>query len=187
MNPQVRIKTNFGAITAELFADRAPQTTANFLEYAAAGFYDNTLFHRVVPNYLIQGGGFERGMYLKAARAPIENEADNGLANRKWTLAIARTPEPHSATSQFFINLADNSALDHADKTDDGWGYCVFGEIRDGADVAATIGNLTTEERMGCPDVPENDVVIETIELIEAANDSNSADASAENDSADAA
>ena len=130
-NPEVIIKTNFGSLRAELFVDRAPKTVANFLRYARDGHYDGSLFHRVVAGFVIQGGGLTRGMYLKPTGEPIENEAGNGLKNDKYTLAAARLPTPHSATSQFFVNLADNNFLDHSAPTDDAFGYCVFGALRD--------------------------------------------------------
>lgn len=166
MTTLVRIKTNYGSMTAELFAEQAPATVANFLRYAAAGFYNNTLFHRVIPNFMIQGGGLEPGMYIKATEAPLENEAANGLKNEKFTLAMARTPDPNSATSQFFINIADNAFLDYSAPTPEGFGYCVFGRLVEGVDVALRIGDVQTEERAGYQDVPSNDVIIESVEEV---------------------
>ena len=166
MSVMVRIKTNYGAMSAELYPDKAPKTVENFLRYATGGFYDNTLFHRVIQNFMIQGGGLEAGMYTKTTEAPIENEATNGLKNEKFTLAMARTPDVHSATSQFFINVKDNDFLNHTAETDDGYGYCVFGRLVDGVDVVVKISEVTTEERAGYADVPVQDVVIETVELV---------------------
>jgi len=149
---------------AELNAEKAPVTVDNFLRYTRAGFYNNTLFHRVISGFMIQGGGLEHGMYLKANDAPIQNEAANGLKNEKFTLAMARTPDPHSATSQFFINIADNSFLDYVEPTDEKFGYCVFGRVTEGVDVAIKISEVATEERSGYQDVPVQDVLIEMIE-----------------------
>lgn len=161
---RVRIKTNYGTMVAELNAEKAPLTVENFLQYVRTGFYNNTLFHRVIKNFMIQGGGLEHGMYLKATEAPIKNEATNGLKNDKFTMAMARTPDPHSATGQFFINIADNSFLDHVAPTDEKFGYCVFGRVIEGVDVAIKISEVATEERSGYQDVPVQDVVIESIE-----------------------
>ncbi len=129
---KVILHTNHGAIGIELDAERAPQTTENFLEYVRTGHYDNTVFHRVIDGFMIQGGGFEPGMRQKSTRAPIDNEAANGLRNDKYTIAMARTSDPHSATAQFFINVADNEFLNHTAPTAQGWGYCVFGKVVDG-------------------------------------------------------
>ena len=164
-NPTVCIRTNYGAITAELYPDKAPMTVANFLQYVKKGFYDNTLFHRTIPNFMIQGGGLERGMYLKATDEPIQNEAANGMKNKKFTLAMARLPAPHSASSQFFVNVADNNFLDYKAPTDEEFGYCVFGKVIGGAEVVTTISDVKTGERSGYGDVPELDVVIETVEI----------------------
>ena len=164
--PQIRIRTNYGTMTAELRPDLAPLTVANFLQYIRDGFYAGTLFHRVVPGFVIQGGGLGRGMYMKATRDPVENEAVNGLKNERFTLAMARLPTPHSATSQFFINLADNDFLDHSAPTDDGFGYCVFGKLAEGMDVAAAIGAAPTEDRSNYQHVPVQDIVIESVEII---------------------
>ena len=159
---RVRLLTNYGAIVLEVDEEKAPKTAANFLHYVRAGFYNGTLFHRVIPNFMIQGGGLERGMHEKPSEAPIENEAANGLKNKKWTVAMARLPAPHSASSQFFINTADNDFLDYTAPTEDGFGYCVFGRIVEGEEVAAVIGEVKTGERFGHKDVPEQDVVIES-------------------------
>ncbi|MDO9321802.1 MAG: peptidylprolyl isomerase, partial [Pseudomonas sp.] len=125
----IKLHTNHGVITLNLFADKAPETVANFIQYVKEGHYDNVIFHRVISNFMIQGGGFEPGMKQKATRATIKNEADNGLSNKSGTVAMARTNEPHSASAQFFINVKDNDFLDHSSKTAQGWGYTVFGEV----------------------------------------------------------
>ena len=138
----VKLHTNYGIITVELDPGRAPQTTANFLQYVESGYYDNTLFHRVIDGFMIQGGGMEPGMRQKPARAPVRNEADNKLKNAAYTVAMARTSDPHSATAQFFINVADNDFLDHSAPTPQGWGYCVFGRVTGGADVVDKIGGV---------------------------------------------
>lgn len=166
MEKQVRIKTNYGTMTATLYADKVGETVANFLQYAEKGFYNNTLFHRVIPNFMIQGGGIEPGMYLKATDPAIKNEACAELKNSKFTLAMARTPDPHSATSQFFINVNDNHFLDWSAPTEEGFGYCVFGHLTEGLDVAMTISEVATGERAGYADVPEQDVVIEEVEVV---------------------
>ena len=182
MNPQVRIKTNYGTMVAELFAERAPKTAQNFLAYVDRAFYNGTLFHRVITNFMIQGGGIETGMYTKATDNAIENEAGNGLKNEKFTLAMARTPDPHSATSQFFINVADNAFLDYSAPTDNGYGYCVFGRLVEGWDVAQKISEAATEERSGYADTPVQEIVIESIERVaadeSAAGESAAADSS---------
>ncbi|MGI9297921.1 MAG: peptidylprolyl isomerase [Gammaproteobacteria bacterium] len=161
---KVRLVTNYGVMTLELDAEKAPATAANFLRYVRAGFYTNTLFHRVISNFMIQGGGLERGMYLKPTEEALQNEAANGLKNKKFTVAMARLPTPHSATSQFFINVADNDFLDYTAPTEEGFGYCVFGRVTEGADVAAAISEVKTGDRSGYKDVPEQDVVIESAE-----------------------
>jgi cyclophilin family peptidyl-prolyl cis-trans isomerase len=165
-NPKVRLTTNLGAIEVELYADKAPGTVKNFLEYVDAGFYDGTIFHRVIKGFMIQGGGFEPGMKQKAARAPVKNEADNGLKNLAGTLAMARTPDPHSASAQFFINTVDNAFLDHRDKTTQGWGYCVFGKVTNGMDVVKKIETTPTGRAGPHGDVPRQDVVIQKAERI---------------------
>ncbi len=156
----VRMQTSVGDIVLELDADKAPKTVTNFLDYARAGFYDRTLFHRVIPGFMIQGGGFEPGMSQKRAGAPIVNEADNGLKNDIGTIAMARTPDPNSATSQFFINVKNNAFLDFSSPTAQGWGYCVFGRVIDGMDTVHAIEKVSTRARDGHQDVPVEDVVI---------------------------
>ncbi|MEW5942794.1 MAG: peptidylprolyl isomerase [Pseudomonadota bacterium] len=161
----VKLHTNFGVITLDLDADKAPLTVANFLQYAQDGFYDNTLFHRVIDGFMIQGGGFEPGMEQKPAREPVQNEANNGLRNDAYTIAMARTPNPHSATAQFFINVADNSFLNFTAPTPQGWGYCVFGKVVEGKEVVDAIKKVKTGNRAGHQDVPVEDVVIERAEV----------------------
>ncbi|MBU6468469.1 MAG: peptidyl-prolyl cis-trans isomerase [Betaproteobacteria bacterium] len=156
----VRLKTNHGDIVIELNAEKAPKTVANFLAYVEAGFYNNTIFHRVIDGFMIQGGGFEPGMNQKATQAAIENEAANGLTNDVYTIAMARTPNPHSATAQFFINVANNSFLNFRSATPDGFGYCVFGRVTEGQDVVDAIKKVATGNRAGHADVPKEDVVI---------------------------
>lgn len=160
----VKLHTNFGVITLELDAEKAPVTTANFLEYVDSGFYNNTVFHRVIDGFMIQGGGFEPGMSQKSTNAAIKNEADNGLKNKAYTIAMARTPDPHSASSQFFINVADNDFLNFSSPTSQGWGYCVFGKVTDGTDVVDKIRQVKTGNKAGHQDVPVEDVVIERAE-----------------------
>jgi len=160
----VKLHTNFGVITLELDAEKAPVTTANFLEYVDSGFYNNTIFHRVIDGFMIQGGGFEPGMSQKSTKAAIKNEADNGLKNKAYTIAMARTPDPHSASSQFFINVADNDFLNFSSPTSQGWGYCVFGKVTDGTDVVDKIRQVRTGNKAGHQDVPVEDVVIERAE-----------------------
>ena len=160
----VKLHTNLGTITLELDAEKAPATVANFLEYVKSGFYDNTTFHRVIDGFMIQGGGMEPGMKQKATRAAIANEADNGLKNEAYTVAMARTSAPHSATAQFFINVADNAFLNHTAQTSQGWGYCVFGRVVEGKDVVDQIKKVKTGNRGMHQDVPVTDVVIERAE-----------------------
>jgi peptidyl-prolyl cis-trans isomerase B (cyclophilin B) len=160
----VKLHTNFGAITLELDTEKAPVTVANFLEYVDSGFYNNTVFHRVIDGFMIQGGGFEPGMSQKSTKAAIKNEADNGLKNKAYTIAMARTPDPHSASSQFFINVADNDFLNFSSPTSQGWGYCVFGKVTDGTDVVDKIRQVKTGNKAGHQDVPVEDVVIERAE-----------------------
>ncbi|MED5524111.1 peptidylprolyl isomerase [Gallaecimonas pentaromativorans] len=161
----VILHTNFGAIKIELNAEKAPETVANFEQYVKDGFYDNTVFHRVIDGFMIQGGGFEPGMKQKSARAPIKNEADNGLTNKKGTIAMARTPDPHSATAQFFINVKDNDFLNFQSATSQGYGYCVFGEVVEGQDVIDKIKDVATGSHGFHQDVPLEDVIIERAEL----------------------
>ena len=160
----VIFKTNFGDIKIELDFDKAPKTAANFKQYVEEGFYDGTIFHRVIDGFMIQGGGFEPGMKQKATREPIENEADNGLKNNTGTLAMARTMDPHSASAQFFINVKDNDFLNHSGKTTQGWGYAVFGKVTDGMDVINQIKGTRTTSAAGHQDVPAEDVIIEKAE-----------------------
>ncbi len=163
---KVKLTTNHGAITLELDARRAPATVANFLEYVKSGHFDNTVFHRVIDGFMIQGGGFEPGMKQKPTRAPVKNEADNKLKNDNYTVAMARTSDPHSASAQFFINVADNEFLDHKSQSAQGWGYCVFGKVTGGADVVDKIKGVKTGQRGMHQDVPLEDVVIEKAEVI---------------------
>ena len=165
---QVKLTTNHGDIVIELNAEKAPITVANFIEYVKAGHYENTVFHRVIGNFMIQGGGFEPGMKEKKDKRPsIQNEADNGLPNEKYTVAMARTMEPHSASAQFFINVADNSFLNHSGKTAQGWGYAVFGKVVAGQDVVDKIKGVATTSKAGHQDVPKEDVIVEKAEIIE--------------------
>ena len=159
--------TNHGPISIELDSERAPKSAENFLQYAKEGFYNGTIFHRVIDGFMIQGGGFEPGMSQKANHDPIDNEADNGLSNLTGTLAMARTAEPHSATSQFFINVSDNFFLDHRGKTAQGWGYAVFGKVVDGMDVVNKIKSCQTTSRAGHQDVPVDDIIIESTDVTE--------------------
>ncbi len=161
-NPQVQLHiANHGVITLELDAAKAPKTVANFLAYVAKGHYNNTIFHRVIPGFMVQGGGFEPGMNQKPTDAPIENEANNGLKNDTYTVAMARTQAPHSASAQFFINIADNGFLNHSAPSMQGWGYAVFGKVVAGADVVDKIKAVKTGRKGGHDDVPNDDVVIE--------------------------
>ena len=162
----IKLHTNFGVITLKLFADKAPETAANFEQYVKDGHYDGTIFHRVIGNFMIQGGGFEPGMKQKSTRASIKNEANNGLSNKVGTIAMARTMDPHSASAQFFINVSDNSFLDHTAPTTQGWGYAVFGEVVEGMDVVNKIKAVATGNRMGHGDVPVDDVIIEKAEVV---------------------
>jgi peptidyl-prolyl cis-trans isomerase B (cyclophilin B) len=157
----VKLHTNFGEITLELDAEKAPITVANFLKYVDNEFYDGTIFHRVINNFMIQGGGFDTDMKQKNTEAEIKNEADNGLGNHKYTIAMARTSAPHSASSQFFINVADNDFLNHTSPTSSGWGYCVFGKVTAGMDVIDKIKQVATTNSKGHQDVPVENVVIE--------------------------
>jgi peptidyl-prolyl cis-trans isomerase B (cyclophilin B) len=161
----IKLHTNFGTIVLELDADRAPETVKNFLAYVESGHYDNTLFHRVIDGFMIQGGGFAPGMQQKPTRAPIKNEAANGLKNDRYTIAMARTGDPHSATAQFFINVKDNAFLDHTAPSGQGWGYCVFGRVVEGMDVVDRIKGVRTGTRGFHQDVPVEDVVIQKAEV----------------------
>jgi peptidyl-prolyl cis-trans isomerase B (cyclophilin B) len=161
-NPQVELQiTGFGAIKIELDAAKAPNSVANFLAYVNKGHYDGTVFHRVIPGFMIQGGGFAAGMNQKPTDKPIDNEANNGLKNDKYTLAMARTNDPHSATAQFFINVADNGFLNHTAPSAQGWGYAVFGKVVAGTDVVDKIAAVKTGQKGFHGDVPKEDVVIE--------------------------
>lgn len=165
-NPQVELHiADHGVITLELDADKAPVTVANFLAYVEAGHYDNTIFHRVIDGFMIQGGGFEPGMNQKPTGEQIKNEADNGLKNERGTIAMARTQAPHSATAQFFINVADNDFLNHRSPDTQGWGYCVFGRVTEGLDVVDSIRKVKTGSSGFHQDVPKEDVVIERAEV----------------------
>ena len=165
---KVKLTTNHGDIVLELNAEKAPITVANFVEYVKAGHYENTVFHRVIGNFMIQGGGFEPGMKEKKDKRPsIQNEADNGLPNEKYTVAMARTMEPHSASAQFYINVADNAFLNHSGKNVQGWGYAVFAKVVAGTDVVDKIKGVSTTSKAGHQDVPADDVIIEKAEIIE--------------------
>jgi peptidyl-prolyl cis-trans isomerase B (cyclophilin B) len=157
----VELHTNHGVIKLELDAAKAPKTVENFLNYVKAGHYDNTVFHRVINNFMVQGGGFEPGMKQKPTEAPIDNEANNGLKNANYTVAMARTNDPHSATAQFFINVNDNDFLNHSSPTPQGWGYAVFGKVVEGQDVVDKIKAVKTGSKGFHQDVPADDVVIE--------------------------
>ena len=161
------LNTNHGAITLELDFDKAPLSAANFLDYAKSGFYDDTIFHRVIDNFMIQGGGFEPGLTQKEHGEPIKNEADNGLPNVICSVAMARTSDPHSATSQFFINVGDNGFLNHTSPSPQGWGYAVFGKVVDGLDVVNAIKGCKTGSIGGYQDVPTEDVIIESVTVSE--------------------
>jgi len=161
----IKLTTNHGVITLELDAEKAPKTVTNFINYVKTGQFDNTIFHRVIPGFMVQGGGFEPGMKQKPAGAPIDNEANNGLKNVKYTVAMARTSQPHSATAQFFINVADNDFLNYG-TCQDGWGYCVFGQVIDGRDVVDKIRAVPTGTVSGHQNVPSEDVVIERAEVV---------------------
>lgn len=165
-NPRVRFETSKGPIVIELFAKEAPKTVENFLEYTRSGFYDGTVFHRVIPGFVIQGGGFTADMTQKATRPPIPNEADNGIKNSRGTLSMARTSDPNSATSQFFINLVDNQALDHRSKSPAGWGYAVFGKVVEGMNVVDEIAKVQTGRRGPHSDVPVEPVVVEKATVV---------------------
>lgn len=161
----VKLSTNFGDITLELNADKAPITVANFLQYVESGFYDGVIFHRVIDDFMIQGGGFDESMKQKPTEAEIKNEADNGLSNDKYTIAMARTAIPDSASSQFFINVNNNDFLDHTAPSANGWGYCVFGKVTEGMDVVDKIKVVATTSKAGHQDVPKSPVIIEKATL----------------------
>jgi len=167
-NPAVVLDTSLGSITLELFADAAPASAKNFLGYVERGFYDGTVFHRVIPGFMVQGGGFTDDMVRKPTRDPITNEADNGRVNQRGTLAMARTSDPHSATAQFFINVVDNDFLNHSGKTPRGWGYAVFGRVTAGMDVVDAIAAVQTGRANGMSDVPLEPVIIRKAQLLSA-------------------
>lgn len=161
----INLHTSMGVISLEMDAEKAPLTVANFEQYVRDGHYNNTVFHRVIDGFMIQGGGFEPGMKQKSTRDPVENEANNGLANNRYTIAMARTSAPHSASAQFFINVSDNDFLNHSSPTPQGWGYCVFGKVTAGQDVVDRIAKVATGGRGMHQDVPVEDVVIEKAEV----------------------
>ena len=164
-NPTVTMKTTAGTMVVELYADKAPITVENFLAYVDAGFYDDTIFHRVIPGFMIQGGGFTAEMNQKEVRAPIRNEADNGVSNSRGTISMARTNDPHSATAQFFINSVDNTGLDQP--SDGGWGYAVFGRVIEGLEVVDAISAVKTTTRSGMQNVPVEAVVLESATVVD--------------------
>ena len=159
----VVLHTNFGDITIKMFEQEAPNTVKNFLEYANADFFNGTIFHRVIDGFMVQGGGFVPGMEQKDVNDPIQNEANNGLSNKIGTLAMARTPDPHSATAQFFINVNNNDFLNHSSETSQGWGYCVFAEVVEGMDIVNKIKGVATGSNGFHQDVPLEDVIIESV------------------------
>jgi peptidyl-prolyl cis-trans isomerase B (cyclophilin B) len=165
--PKVKLQTSLGAITIQLDAAKAPVSTENFLSYVKEGFYNGTVFHRVIPGFMAQGGGFTKDMQQKTVHKPIKNEADNGLKNKRGSIAMARTSDPNSATAQFFINLKDNSFLDYSSPTTNGWGYAVFGEVTEGMDVVDAMAQVKTGNRGMHQDVPQQDIVIESAEVVE--------------------
>jgi len=165
-NPVLEMRTSHGTIELELFADKAPKSVENFIEYVKSGHYSGTIFHRVIDGFMIQGGGFDAGLNQKPTRAPIQNEAKNGLRNEAGTLAMARTADPHSASAQFFINLVDNRFLDYPSR--DGWGYAVFGKVTKGFDVVQKIARTPTRTLKGYQDVPDQSVTIESVRVIDA-------------------
>ena len=162
----IKLHTNHGVISLELDAAKAPDTAANFIQYVKDGHYNNTVFHRVIDGFMVQGGGFEPGMKQKPTRAPVQNEANNGLKNDMYTVAMARTSAPHSASAQFFINVANNDFLNHSAPTPQGWGYCVFGKVVDGTDVVDKIRKVKTGSKGMHQDVPVEDVIIEKAEVV---------------------
>ncbi len=162
----IKLHTNVGVIGLELDAEKAPETVKNFISYVEAGHYDNTIFHRVINGFMIQGGGFEPGLKQKDTQAPIKNEADNGLKNDVYTIAMARTNDPHSATAQFFINVKNNDFLNHTSPSASGWGYCVFGKVVEGTEVVDQIKGVKTGRSGFHQDVPVEDVIIERAEVV---------------------
>ncbi|HUH87136.1 MAG TPA: peptidylprolyl isomerase [Pusillimonas sp.] len=166
-SPRVKLQTSMGDMVIQLDAEKAPKTVENFLTYVKEGFYDGTIFHRVISNFMIQGGGFEPGMKQKSTNEAVENEANNGLKNNRYTLAMARTSDPHSATAQFFINVSDNDFLNFTSPTPNGWGYAVFGEVVEGTEVVDQIKGVKTGTKGFHQDVPTDDVIIEKATVIE--------------------
>ncbi len=166
MTQQVKLETSAGEILIELDAEKAPLSAQNFIDYVKSGHYDNTVFHRVIPGFMVQGGGFEPGMKQKATQAPIANEANNGVKNTHYTLAMARTNAPHSATAQFFINVKDNSFLNFSSESPQGWGYAVFGKVVAGMDVVDRIEGVKTGRKGGHDDVPLDDVIIQRASIV---------------------
>lgn len=169
-NPLVKVDTNLGSFVIELDEQKAPITVKNFLNYVNEGYYSETLFHRVIPGFMVQGGGFTTDFVQKTTKAPIQNEANNGLHNLRGTVAMARTSDPNSASAQFFINVADNSFLDYTSPTPQGWGYAVFGRVVEGMDIVDAISKQKTGTRAGHADVPTNNVVIQSIQVVELPN-----------------
>lgn len=167
MNPKVKLSTSMGDIVLELDAEKAPLSVENYLNYVKSGHFDGLIFHRIIPNFMAQGGGMEPGMKERPNLSPIENEAHNGLKNDKGTIAMARTNDPHSATSQFFINLKDNDFLNHTGKDPRGWGYAVFGKVVEGIEVVEAMGSVATGTVAGHGDVPDEDIVITKAEVVE--------------------
>lgn len=166
--PRVHLQTSKGDLTIELYQEEAPKSAANFLAYVESGFYDGTIFHRVIPGFMVQGGGFSADMSQKETRDPIENEADNGMKNKRGTLAMARTMDPNSATAQFFVNTVDNTFLNHTAKNAQGWGYTVFAEVVEGMDVIDAIVKVPTGSKGGHQNVPNEPVVIEKVTVVDA-------------------
>ena len=164
---KVKLTTNLGEIVIQLNTEKAPLSSANFLTYVNEGFYNGTIFHRIIPDFMAQGGGFDASFNQKTVHAPIKNEANNGLVNSRGTLAMARTNDPNSATAQFFINYKDNSFLNHSSQTSSGWGYAVFGEVIEGMNVVDAMAKEATGNRNGHQDVPKSDIIIEKAEVID--------------------
>jgi len=166
-NPQVKFETSKGEITLELYADQAPNTVANFMTYVESGHYNGTIFHRVIPNFMIQGGGFDVDFTQKSTNDPVKNEANNGVKNEVGTIAMARTPDPHSATAQFFINVANNANLDFSSESPHGWGYAVFGKVTSGLDIVMSIVEVATGNHGPHANVPLEPIVIEKVSIVE--------------------
>jgi len=162
----IKVHTNYGDIAISLDTENTPKTANNFIDYVKNGFYDGTIFHRVIKGFMIQGGGFKQGMIQQSTQPPIENESPHAQPNKIGTIAMARTSDPHSASAQFFINVADNHFLDFKSKTPDGWGYCVFGQVTEGLEIVTKISQVQTAPRSGHADVPVDDVIIQSIELL---------------------